>query len=248
MHFIRYINEELESVSLEEMDAVRLMDRVDTKFICSLSELATLFEMTERFYRVLAINDKRVLKYMTKYFDTDSFAMYFAHQNGKLNRHKIRERIYIETGTTFLEVKFKNNKNRTIKSRIPRVMDGDSLNESEKEFLAEYSPFKAEELRLTLWNQFNRITLVSDQERITIDFDLGFSKGDDQYMSLPPFAILEVKQNVSSPDTPIMKILNELDITPIGVSKYCMGVASVYPNIKANRIKPVFMKIELMNQ
>ena len=44
--------------------------------------------------------------------------LYHDHHNGKLNRYKVRRRRYIDTDTEFLEVKLKNNKKRTIKSRI----------------------------------------------------------------------------------------------------------------------------------
>jgi hypothetical protein len=44
-----------------------------------------------------------------------------------------------------------------------------------------------------------------------------------------------------------MKALTELNIAETAVSKYCMGIASIYPHIKATRIKPVLDKIAEFN-
>lgn len=46
---------------------------------------------------------------------------YHDHHNGKLNRFKIRQREYMDTKTSFLEVKFKNNQRRTQHSGYQQI-------------------------------------------------------------------------------------------------------------------------------
>ena len=105
-------------ITLAAMDEVALMERVDEKFTVSLkSTLEVLSKISDKYY-CLEIDRKRLFNYQTEYFDNDNKTLFKNHQNGKLNRYKIRFRDYIESKKTFLEVKFKNNKKRTIKSRI----------------------------------------------------------------------------------------------------------------------------------
>lgn len=248
MSLINDICQQINPMTLDAMSTVRLMDRIDTKFICSIPELAEILRRIAPDYRVLEINGKRILDYQTRYFDTSHFSMYFDHQDGKVNRYKVRERIYKESGDAFLEVKFKNVQNRTVKSRIVRNhRNHRQMSDRESQFLLNHSPYRADILEFKILNSFRRITLGGNKERVTIDIDLRFSDGNDRVITLPPFAILEVKQESSSMSTPIMKALAELNIGETGVSKYCVGVASIYPHIQTTRIKPILDKIAEFN-
>ena len=62
---------------------------------------------------------RRIADYNTLYYDTPDLKMYIAHHDRKLNRQKLRARIYVDSGIAFCEVKNKNNKGRTKKKRIP---------------------------------------------------------------------------------------------------------------------------------
>src|SRR5687767_7859268 len=105
-------------ISLDEMDGVKLMDRTDTKFLFKAEQLPAFLEQLATSYRVLEINDRRICRYETLYFDTADFQLYLCHQNGKLNRYKVRFRRYVESDVSYFEVKLKNNKGRTIKTRV----------------------------------------------------------------------------------------------------------------------------------
>ena len=49
--------------------------------------------------------------------------------------------------------------------------------------------------------------------------------------------------------SPVKDMLRELRIKPSGFSKYCIGSALTNPNLKRNRFKPRFTKIEkLLNK
>src|SRR4051812_18873006 len=100
------------------MDNVKLMNRTDTKFLFTTDQFETVLNEVAPYYKVLEVNGKRLNHYKTLYYDTSDLALYNKHHNGKLNRYKIRHRTYVESDTGFLEVKFKNNKGRTIKNRV----------------------------------------------------------------------------------------------------------------------------------
>lgn len=91
-----------QAITLEKMNDVKLLDRVDRKFICSVEKFESVFEKLTEFYYILEINGIRNFQYSTVYFDTDNFLFYTQHHNGKRNRNKIRQRSYVETGVHFL--------------------------------------------------------------------------------------------------------------------------------------------------
>lgn len=95
------------SISLEEMSTIRLMNRTDTKYIVSLSALMDVLQRASNCYRVQEVQGERNIVYHTTYLDTPDYAMYLAHQNGRVIREKIRVRTYVSSGLTFLEVKKK---------------------------------------------------------------------------------------------------------------------------------------------
>ena len=107
-----------ETVSLDDLDRVRLLDRQDTKFVFNQIHLPHILEKIKPFYRILEINNDRVYTYDTTYFDTDDFRFYVQHHNGSRNRFKVRFRRYSSDKKSFFEIKIKNNKNRTIKKRL----------------------------------------------------------------------------------------------------------------------------------
>jgi hypothetical protein len=59
-----------ESISLNEMDGVKLMDRSDTKFLLSEEQLFGIFSDFKTDYRILEIEGQRISRYESLYFDT----------------------------------------------------------------------------------------------------------------------------------------------------------------------------------
>ncbi len=110
---------EMNSITLEEMRDIHLMDRIDSKFVAPVSFLPSLLEEAIPYFRVQINNGVMISPYATQYLDTPDLDMFTMHQNGKLNRQKIRIRSYVESNLSFLEVKNKNNKGRTNKTRVP---------------------------------------------------------------------------------------------------------------------------------
>ncbi|MBA3971684.1 MAG: VTC domain-containing protein, partial [Bacteroidetes bacterium] len=118
MDKINKILTEFTPITLKEMDNVKLMDRTDTKFVFKQDQLADFLEEMKGDYSVLDVIGKRISRYESLYFDTTGFDLYHSHHRGKPSRFKIRFRKYVESELHFFEVKFKNNKGRTIKDRV----------------------------------------------------------------------------------------------------------------------------------
>lgn len=227
------------------MDAVKLMNRIDRKYWFHIDLLPGFLDKLKTDYYVLEIAGNHLMDYATTYYDTDSNRMYLKHHNRKLNRHKVRIRSYLSTGDRFLEVKFKTNKKRTIKNRVP-LEDGNlEILESHNQFLQKYSPFSVGDLHCTLHNRFKRITLVHKdlQERCTVDVGLGFKNALGE-IDLPNLVVFELKKGRGLQQSPIMSTIRELKIRQSGVSKYCTGRAMLDPGLKQNRFKPSILYLE----
>lgn len=232
----------MKDISLDEMQGIRLMDRIDSKYVISRSLLPELLERMAPCFKVQMINGSKIATYETQYLDTPDLKMFVMHQNGKLNRQKIRIRSYVDSKLSFLEIKNKNNKGRTRKIRVPiEVSHITSVHElnAEKEFLNENASFFTHELNPALSNNFKRITFVNNAstERITIDIDLSFlSHRTNNEHLLDGISILELKQE-GHRHSDFKDILNSMRIKQLSFSKYCMGTIFTNPGIKYNRFK-----------
>ena len=249
-------------ITLEEMSGIRLMNRTDTKFVATLSQLERLLVMARDSYRVQTIGRSRLADYYTMYFDTPSCDMYRAHLCGRLNRQKLRIRSYVGSDLNFLEVKTKNNHGRTRKVRMPlrgfdptaprydiRFTGKNCAPEGSLDFLHGALRYAADSLVPKIENSFRRITLVNKQktERLTIDLDLCFhSLVTDHRVDLRHVVIIELKRD-SLAVSPIVDMLRTLRIKPMGFSKYCMGMAMTDDTLRQNRFKPRKRRVFRLN-
>lgn len=265
------------TIDLDRIAAVRLMNRVDTKFLADERQCMRLFEEAADRYYVQAIGTVRACRYSTLYYDTPQWEMYHLHHNRRLTRQKVRTRTYVETGVSFLEVKNKSNKGRTRKLRM-RIGGGifaTAPSDAEAAaFLRQKSSYAPDTLTPSLATRFVRVTLVNRAmtERLTIDFDLHFtnvragaeeaersaaaaSGGADAERhrdangtaSLGGLAIIELKQDTTAP-SPMKEILARLRIKPFKISKYCIGEALTNPHVKRNRFKAKLRAIDKMSR
>ena len=244
-------------ITLTQMKDIRLMDRLDFKFVAPVSLLPDLLEEMEAGFMVQEVNDKRIAPYATQYFDTPDLGYFVMHQNGKLSRQKIRIRSYIDSDLSFLEVKNKNNKGRTKKIRIlsdfQRIDSIEDLNEK-KDFLANHSVFDVNLLAPSLENSFRRITMVNNNktERITIDTNLSFfNYKTNEKKQLDPLMVLELKQD-GCVHSHFRTIVSNLNIKKSSFSKYCMGIVFTDSEVKYNRFKKKLIRLNklliLLNQ
>ncbi len=238
----------LEPISLKEMDSVALMNRTDTKFVLTIQQLIHALAAVQDEYRILCVEGHRLNAYRTLYFDTPDFEFYNLHVNNRAERYKVRSREYVHTADSFLEVKHKNRKGRTIKSRIATEHPIEQMNNKMVGWLDQVLPYDGRELEPKLWNSFSRITLVSKQccERVTLDVDLAFHT-HTQKQRLRDVAVAEIKMDSSANGSAFLAQMHAQRIHPQGFSKYCIGVAMLYKQVKKNTLKPKMQRINKMN-
>lgn len=222
-------------ISLEEIAECRLLNRIDTKYLCNVKILPKILERADNDFRIQQIGDQRIFKYESLYFDTPSLKTYFDHHQGKRLRYKIRFRRYVDTKDSFLEVKKKKNYIRTDKRRIQSAFSS-KLEETHIKFIKEQVAVPKVGLNATIWTIFDRITLAGKNhiERITIDTNVRF-KNEFQEVCLPGLSIIEIKRDKTAGISPFTQILRDYNIRPYGVSKYILGNVLLNPILKHNR-------------
>ena len=245
------------AIGLEEAKAVRLMNRMERKYVASADRLDELLERVADHYFVQQVDGNREAPYRTLYFDTDDLAMYTMHHNGKLNRQKLRVRTYRSTDTTFFEIKNKDNKGRTSKMRLP--MDVQMFDHPEevpevREFVVRNTPFAlcvgirgGMRLQACLENRFGRITLVDRgmKERVTIDRGIAFHNRVTGWdADLGGLLVIEVKHEAGTPMSEMERTLHEMHVQTQRMSKYCIGTALTNTSAKKNRFKPMMLYID----
>jgi len=241
---INNIIDSFEPISLIEMDTVKLMNRVDTKFVFSKIDLERLLPILTKDYYILNVEGERLSKYVSLYFDDANYSCYNDHHKGKVNRFKVRYRTYVNSKLTFLEVKHKI-KGRTRKHRIKVDKIPSAMNDSHFDFVKKAGVLSTE-MNPTLMNDFIRMTLVNKamSERLTIDLNLTFeNKGKNQ--SVENVVIAELKQGKAMRNSPFYQLMKVNQIRPLKISKYTLGMIMLYSKslIKYNRFKKKIIKL-----
>ena len=230
-----------ESIALKDLKNSELLDRKEVKYVFDRKLLSSVLNGLMDEYFILEIDDKRIFKYHSHYFDTEDLQLFHEHRRGRLNRYKIRKRHYVDSDLSFFEVKFKNNHGRTIKSRVQTYDQLSTLILPEEvQFLQKVSPFSGASLNKTLTVIYDRLTLVSKNttERVTIDINLQLNLQQTK-SSFDKLVVLEVKQDRLR-NSPIKDKLKSLTIRPGAISKYCLGIIANGEKIRYNRFKPMF--------
>ncbi|MDC7220290.1 MAG: polyphosphate polymerase domain-containing protein [Spirochaetales bacterium] len=241
---INSICNQLPPIHLDEMNRVRLMNRKEVKYTVYRDLLPFLLKKISPHYEILEIEGEHLMPYKSVYFDTEDYALYTSHQNGKLNRYKVRSRTYELTGAEYLEIKFKTNKKRTIKNRIR--IDETKDKEKVRTFTRTSLPSHYENLEEKLTVRYQRLMLVdrAKTERVTIDMNLSCStpQRDCHYDHM---AVIEIKHEGDLKNSPMAQALEEMKIPRISFSKYCLGIADLYGNVKKNAMR---LKMRTINK
>ncbi len=242
----------LDPISLTEMDGVKLLNRVDRKYVIPASSLPAIFNLLRSQYSILDIDVRRAFSYVTTYFDTSDYRFYKDHHNRVSSRIKVRSRTYKESNLHFFEIKMKSNC-RTDKYR--EVLKGECFTLSDKQcekIKAIYQKNLSSPLIPALLNTYTRITLVNKArtERCTIDVDLAFQDPEVRgaEFNVDGIAIIELKQSKTDISDGIAASLRKRHIFPSSISKYILGIIHTHPEIKHNTFKPLLHKIEKIQQ
>lgn len=237
MDEINSILKGFDKVDFIKFDSINWMNRKETKFVLPFASLPQLLTKLKNDYGVVYIDGKFNFAYKTVYFDTQNFDMYHSHHNGRATRFKVRERVYAEPDSEFLEVKKKNNKGQTIKDRVLIDPKQDKWFAAECDFIRLKTPYDPLALFPALSVKYSRIILVNKKfnEKVTIDFDLEFLNETNSYKT-SKLVIVELKQ-LSVLKTPAFLALKDLRVKPLSFSKYCFGISNIYPRLKKNNFK-----------
>jgi hypothetical protein len=240
--------EAIPSVGLSQLDSVSLLNRMDSKYVVTLSQLDFIFECLQSNYSILEINGIKVFTYENNYFDTPDLMFYKDHHNGYMNRLKVRSRRYVESNLCFFEIKKKEKINRTNKYRESTPDFITSVNPERTQVIQNFTRKSVKEVNLILNNNFSRITLVNKNftERVTIDCNLSFMDGKS-VINFNDVAIIEVKQSKSSQSSELTSFLKTHHIREQSISKYIYGVVLLRPEIKKNNFLPILKKINSLN-
>lgn len=229
-----------EPISLEEvMSEAALQTRVDKKFLLNSGQFTELMGRLGEDFRIMQIGERRLFNYESVYFDTPELEMFTAHKQGRRRRYKIRTRTYADSGLCMFEAKFKGLRGQTVKHRIPyEVRNRNGITEEAEEFLRERlrTEYNQEmpELLPVMRSDYVRGTFVNplDEERLTCDVNLVYSQ-DGSVVHGPDLFVIETKtaDGRGAADTALAK----MGIRPVSMSKYCIGIALLHPQLAANK-------------
>ena len=115
---------DLDSVTLTDVvSRAELLTRVDRKYVLSRSDAPTVLSELDAGTRVLTIEGTRAQSYHSVYLDTPDLASFTGAAHPRRRRFKVRTRIYVNSGTAFLEAKTRGPRGTTIKKRIDYPLD-----------------------------------------------------------------------------------------------------------------------------
>ncbi|WP_245540568.1 polyphosphate polymerase domain-containing protein [Yaniella halotolerans] len=228
------------SISLADvMETAALQTRVDKKFLLTPTQFAAFTDRLGEEFSVMEIDGIRSFQYRSTYFDTPDFEQYRAHRQGRRRRYKVRSRTYVDSDLCMFEIKTKGRLGATVKHRREQpVDDARQLTPQNLEFaaqvLAEEYGQTVPELEAVLHNSYVRATLVNstDGERVTSDVELRY-KDSEAKVHGPDMVVVETKTSNGRGVSDLA--LSELGIRPVSMSKYCLGVAALNPELPANK-------------
>ena len=110
--------ESFSAIDLDEMNKyAKLQTRIDRKYIVTPEICNDLLANADVNGRVLEIDTYRNTPYQSVYFDTPNLDLYKAAACRRRPRFKARTRYYQLTNKAMLEVKTKDGRGKTVKSR-----------------------------------------------------------------------------------------------------------------------------------
>lgn len=243
------------SINLEALNAKEAMlERLDHKYVVDAGVLFEAIPHLLEHFDILEINHRRSFIYETCYFDDEQLSNYFHHHQGRRQRVKVRTRHYLDNGSCFLEMKLKDTRGSTVKKRLIYdidkygTLDNQALeyleNSHQEHYQRPFDRMLCPQLEMT----YRRITLVAHigNERMTIDSDICFGKGEQAYLVPQQTFIIETKSNHGRGFAD--RVLRQLHQHPTNkCSKYCLGMILTGQVLRANNFKPTLRKLFLPN-
>lgn len=237
------ITAQLPSIPLEELlEVAALLHRTDRKYIVSEERLSELVLALDGDVRVLEVEGRRSANYESIYFDTPERESFRAAAHRRRRRFKVRTRSYLDSQQTYLEVKVRDARRRTIKERMVYTFaDRAVLNPAALEFLSETFhthglPADAvTALTPVLHTEFQRSTLFVPSAgcRMTVDTELRVFTPGGEKLAITDLIIVETKSDAG--ERRVDRILWRMGVRPQSVSKFAIGSALLDPSLPDNK-------------
>ena len=156
-------------------------------------------------------------------------------------RFKARTRTYTDSGLCMFEVKLTGARGETVKQRVPHPAEhraeltDEALAHLRTTLCQAYHQDLPAGLQPTLVTTYRRTTFVSrtGEARLTCDVGLVCRDVHHEVRDTGTHVLVESKsggQGGSAAD----RILRELGVRPASVSKYCVAVAALHPELPSN--------------
>lgn len=226
----------IKPIGLDDLVAqAALLTRVDRKYVVPVPAAEALLEQLPTGTQMLDIEGRRDFGYRSTYLDTPGRESFLSAGRSSRGRWKVRTRAYLDTGTTWLEVKTRGPRNATVKRRIPHPEADAScgLTASGRAFVADCLGHRvAAALEPTLVTAYRRATLLlpASHSRVTIDVELGWTSIlDRRDLDRPSLAIVETKTGATPSE--VDRLLWSRGFRPTRISKYGVGMAALHPDL-----------------
>ena len=233
-----------------------LLSRIDRKYMVdTVTTFRMLGELARCGARILEIDGQRTFRYLSDYYDTADFALHNLAATKRRRRYKVRERIYVDSGLHFMEVKTRGGRGKNVKSRYAMHDVGVVARQAMWEGESTYTPVLAgstagewavgaleragvveagegataiERLTPCLRTAYTRTTLLLPEgSRLTLDVGLRTQALREGGVSAhAPFVVVETKSGGKA--SMADRILWNNGVRPRKISKYGIGVAIAY--------------------
>jgi hypothetical protein len=232
----------VEPIGLAELNALAaLQTRVDCKYFVPADVFCRLVDGMAEDLRVLEIDGQRSFGYESVYFDTADLFTYRAHVQRRRRRFKARTRTYTDTGLCMFEVKLSGTRGETVKQRVPHPGDRRAeLTESALAHLAATLESARHQVLPTglapsVSTTYRRTTFVTraGDARLTCDVNLVCHDPAHEVRDLGTHVLVESKSSGHG-GSAADRLLRDLGVRPVSVSKYCVGVAALHPDLPSN--------------
>jgi hypothetical protein len=239
----------VDPIGLAELtDLAELQTRVDRKYFVPADVFSHLVGELAGQLRVLEIDGHRSFGYESVYFDTPQLTSYRAHLQRRRHRFKARTRTYTDSGLCMFEVKLPGARGQTVKQRLPHPAEYSA--ELTNEALAHLRTTLSEAdhqnlpsgLQPTLVTTYRRTTFVfrTGEARLTCDVALTCLDLHHEVRDTGTHVLVETKSGLHG--SPADRLLRELGVRLASVSKYCIGVAALHPELPSNPWHPTLRR------
>lgn len=236
--------ERLRPIELDDLvESAELLNRVDRKYLVDLATLTQVLDELGPDTEVLTIDGRRVFGYHSVYADTPDHESHLAAARRRPTRAKVRTRTYVDTGTSFIEVKVRDRLGRTTKHRRERSLDGEHLDADDMAFVRSIDAAEplTDRLRPMISTSYRRASLLHGDQRMTIDVGLVCRAPDGRGVTLGDWVIVETKSPGHRPG-PVDRTLWAHGVRTRPLSKYAIGAAALY-DLPGNRWSRVLREV-----